>query len=154
MESQATCPSCGYPLVSSPQVPGALYCGQCQRWYAGAQIDAAPPGAPPPPPPPGQWYPQPQPQPAPSAMEGLIPTRNPSALIAYYLGVFSVLPCIGFFLAVPALILGIRGLAYVRRYPQVRGVVHAWIGIVLGAIFTLVWGAASVITIVGMTFGP
>jgi len=127
-----------------------MYCYQCQRWYANVAPQAVPPGAPPPPP--GQWYPQPQP--APGAMDRLIPTRNPNALVAYYLGVFSLLPCIGFFLAVPALILGIKGLAYVRRYPEVPGVVHAWVGIVLGAIFTLVWGAAIVLGAVPFFMGP
>jgi len=41
---------------------------------------------------------------------GLIPYKNPAALAAYYLGIFSILPVLGLFLAVPALILGVVGL--------------------------------------------
>jgi hypothetical protein len=84
------------------------------------------------------------------ATGGVIPYKNGPALIAYYLGVFSVLPCIGIFLAVPALILGILGLRKRRRNPAVKGSVHAWIGIVMGGLFTLIWGAALIFMIIGI----
>ena len=35
---------------------------------------------------------------------GVIPYKNPPALIAYYLGIFSLLPCIGILLAIPAIV--------------------------------------------------
>ena len=84
------------------------------------------------------------PQSAPDAAEGdatggIIPYKNPPALIAYYLGVFSFIPCFGFFLAIPAFILGIIGLKKRRENPAVKGSVHAWIGIILGGFFTLAW---------------
>ncbi len=78
---------------------------------------------------------------------GIIPYKNPPALIAYYLGLLSLLPCLGLFAAVPALILGIMGLKKRRENPVVKGSVHAWIGIILGGLFTLIWGAAIVLTI-------
>ncbi len=68
--------------------------------------------------------------------ESLIPYRNGAALTAYYLGVFS-LAC-GALLGIPALILGIKGLKVAKERPEAHGQAHAWIGIVLGSIMTLV----------------
>jgi len=84
------------------------------------------------------------------ATGGVIPYKNMPALLAYYFGLFSLLPCLGLFLAIPALILGIMGLKKRRENPAVKGSVHAWIGIVMGGIFTLVWGAAWILGIIGM----
>ena len=83
------------------------------------------------------------------ATGGVIPYKNPCALIAYYLGIFALLPCIGIVPAVPALVLGIIGLQQRAKNPAIKGSVHAWIGIVLGALMTLVWGAAIALMIVG-----
>ncbi len=81
---------------------------------------------------------------------GLIPYKNPAALTAYYLGLFSLLPVIGLFLAVPAVILGVKGLKARSANPEIKGSVHAWIGIVLGSLFTIIWGLAVVLTIIGI----
>jgi hypothetical protein len=70
-------------------------------------------------------------------MAWLIPLKNPQALMAYYLGLFSLIPC--FPLGIAAFVLGILGLRHARRDPAVRGRVHAWIGIVLGGFFGLLW---------------
>ena len=59
---------------------------------------------------------------------------NSSALIAYYLGIFSFLFCL---LGIPAIILGFKGLAYAEKFPQAKGKVHAWVGIICGLITTL-----------------
>jgi hypothetical protein len=83
------------------------------------------------------------------ATGGIIPYKNPKALIAYYLGIFSGFPVIGFFFAVPALVLGIMGLRDRNRNPVIKGSIHAGIGIGCGAIFTLLWGAAIVAIIIG-----
>lgn len=82
---------------------------------------------------------------------GMIPYKNPAALAAYYLGIFSFIPLIGLFLAVPAFVLGILGLRAKKRTPAIRGSVHAWIGIILGGIFSVVWGLAAASIIVGIT---
>ncbi len=87
------------------------------------------------------------------ATGGIIPYKNPKALIAYYLGIFSGFPIIGFFLAVPALVLGIMGLRDRNRNPAIKGSIHAGIGIGCGAIFTLVWGAAIIALIIGLVTG-
>ena len=84
---------------------------------------------------------------------GLIPYRNPAALIGYYLGVFSLIPCLGFFLAVPALVLGLVGLQAYSQNPAARGRVHAWVAVTLGAIFTLIWGAVWLIMLFGIAMG-
>ena len=81
---------------------------------------------------------------------GIIPYKNLPALFAYYLGLFSLLPCLGLFLAIPALVLGIMGLKKRKQNPAVKGSVHAWIGIVMGGMFTLVWGVAWIVMIIYM----
>jgi len=68
---------------------------------------------------------------------GLIPHKNPCALWAYYLGVFSLIPCLGLPLGIAALVLGIKGLKFARQNPDTQGKVHAWIGIVLGSLCAL-----------------
>ena len=84
------------------------------------------------------------------ATGGIIPYKNPAALVAYYLGLFSLLPCFGLLLAIPAFILGIIGLRNRNKNPAIKGSVHAWIGIIMGGLFTLIWGAAAILTIIGM----
>ena len=84
------------------------------------------------------------------ATGGVIPYKNPPALIAYYLGLFSLLPVIGLLLAVPAFILGILGLKRRREKPQVKGAVHAWIGIVMGGLMTIVWGLVIVVIVIAL----
>lgn len=68
------------------------------------------------------------------ATGGVIPYKNPRALTAYYLGLFSLFPAIGFILACFAIPLGISGLRERKKRPAIRGVVHAWIGIIVGGI--------------------
>ena len=70
-----------------------------------------------------------------SAMETLIPSRNGPALLAYYLGLFSLFPCLGFPLGIVAVYYGVKGLQRVRENPEVRGGVHAWVGLVCGGLF-------------------
>ena len=71
---------------------------------------------------------------------GVIPYKNPCALIAYYLAVFSLLPVVGLLLGVAAVVLGIIGLRYRRAHPQSKGTVHAWIGIIGGGAMAVIWG--------------
>ncbi len=78
------------------------------------------------------------------ATGGVIPYKNPSALAAYYLGLFSLLPCIGLLFAIPAFILGIMGLKARKRNPAIKGSVHAWIGIVMGGLMSIIWGGGLI----------
>ena len=68
---------------------------------------------------------------------GLIPYKNQSALIGYYLAVFSILPCIG-------MVLGIQGLRFVNAHPEARGRAHAWVGIIVGGLFGFGWLVATI----------
>ena len=74
------------------------------------------------------------------ATGGVIPYKNPHALTAYYLGVFSLLPLIGFPLGIAAFIFGLLGLKKRKANPVIKGSVHAWIGIVCGGLMAILWG--------------
>lgn len=80
---------------------------------------------------------------------GLVPYKNPSALTAYYLSVFSLIPCIGLLLGIPAVVLGFRGLKFQKENPHASGVAHAWVGIILGGLTSLTWLALIVLFITG-----
>jgi len=75
---------------------------------------------------------------------GLIPYKNPHALIAYYLGLFSLAPCIGLPLGIGGLVLGIIGLKKRRENPIIKGSVHAWIGIIMGGTMAVIWLIVSI----------
>jgi hypothetical protein len=88
------------------------------------------------------------PAPASDGINVLIPYKNPRALVAYYLGVFAVIPFLGILLGITAFVLGILGLRYRRRNPAAGGAVHAWIGIVAGGLFGFGWLALTIIAII------
>jgi len=67
---------------------------------------------------------------------GIIPYRNGYALAAYYVGCFSCIPFLFPFGAL-AIYLGLRGLELAREEPEVKGKIHAWLGIVCGGVFFL-----------------
>jgi hypothetical protein len=89
--------------------------------------------------------------PPPGGDEGiatLIPYRNVPALVSYYLGVFSLIPCIGGLLLGPAaVILGFLGLRRKKSNPQAKGTAHAITGIVLGSL-TFIANIAGIILMV------
>jgi hypothetical protein len=64
-------------------------------------------------------------------LTGILPTHTSGwAIAAGYLGLFSLVGIAGPF----ALVCGIIALRHLRREPELRGHVRAWIGIVLGAL--------------------
>ena len=81
---------------------------------------------------------------------GLIPYKNPKALIAYYLGILSGLPLIGFPIGIVAFVLGVMGLRDRARNPIIKGSIHAGIGIGCGGFFALLWGVAFIGMIVAL----
>lgn len=86
------------------------------------------------------------------ATGGVIPYKNPKALISYYLGIFSGLPLIGLPIGIAAFVLGIQGLRARRENPAIKGSVHAGIGIGCGGFFAVFWTLAiigMIISIVG-----
>ena len=84
------------------------------------------------------------------ATGGVIPYKNPKALIAYYLGILSGLPLIGLPLGIAAFILGYLGLQARRENPAIKGSVHAGIGIGCGCVFSLLWTLVIVATVIGL----
>ena len=82
---------------------------------------------------------------------GLIPYKNPHALIAYYLGIVSLLPIIGVPFGIASIILGIIGLRKRSQNPVIKGSVHALIGIVLGCCSLLCGGLVG-FTLLGARF--
>jgi len=85
---------------------------------------------------------------------GVIPYKNPKALIAYYLGIISGLPFIGLPFGIAAFVLGIMGLKARKRNPVIKGSAHAWIGIGCGGLFAVLWGLAIVAMIASLVFAP
>lgn len=72
----------------------------------------------------------------PTALDRLIPAKNAKALLAYYMGVFSIVPCFTPILGPAAIVLGVLGLKECKRDPNLPGKGHAITGIVLGGIMT------------------
>ena len=115
-----------------------------KAWYEGAPewtllanvpvVATAPPSLPTLSPPPIPVAPPLPPREQGDATGGIIPYKNPHALTSYYLGIFGLFPLAGIVLAIPAVILGAIGLKKKKLKPIIKGSVHAWIGIVLGAI--------------------
>jgi hypothetical protein len=105
------------------------------------------PIVPPPPPPPGPGPPR---APGSDPLTTFIPYDNPKALAAYYLAISALIPGVGLFTGVAAAVLGLQGLAAARERPEVRGRVHAWIGIVLGGFLALANLAAVVLLLWGI----
>jgi hypothetical protein len=64
----------------------------------------------------------------------LVPTRNPKALIAYYCGIFGLIPMLGLILGPIALLFGILGLRHASLYRKAKGGGHAIAGLILGPI--------------------
>jgi hypothetical protein len=84
----------------------------------------------------------------PGTIETLIPYKNPMGLIAYYLGVFSFIPCVGLLLGPAALVLGIMGIRYRNKHPTAGGLGHAITGVVLGSLTSLAnWGGIALMGI-------
>ncbi|MCC6421491.1 MAG: DUF4190 domain-containing protein [Gemmataceae bacterium] len=67
----------------------------------------------------------------------IIPYMNPKSLVAYYCGVFGLIPVLGLILGPLALTFGILALKYVKQNPTAKGTGHAITGIVLGTLTLL-----------------
>lgn len=79
----------------------------------------------------------------------IIPYKNAPALIGYYLGIFSLIPCVGAVLALGAVPLGIMGLRNARANPGAHGTAHALVAIVIGSIVLLAHSAIAVAIFLG-----
>ena len=84
----------------------------------------------------------------------IVPYKNPKALIGYYLGVFSLIPCLGGLLGPAALILGILGLRARARNPRMHGKGHAIFAIIAGSLMTLVHLAVAIFALAARAARP
>jgi len=78
----------------------------------------------------------------------IIPKDNPMALIGYYVGMASLIPCLGCITGPIAIILGIIGAIKANSNPAIGGMGHAITAIVLGLVGGTIWGV--LISIAGM----
>ena len=86
--------------------------------------------------------------------QAIIPYRNPKALIAYYLGIFSGFPLIGLPIGIAAFVFGIQGLQNRKKDPSIKGSVHAWIGIGCGGFFAVLWLFLTIVLVTVMVLAP
>lgn len=87
------------------------------------------------------------------SLAAMIPYHNPSALTAYYLGVFSLIPFLGMFLGIAGFILGLKGLRFARQHPEARGKIHAWVGVLVGGFFGLLYLALTLTFVIAILSG-
>ncbi len=73
-----------------------------------------------------------------SGLGVLVPTKNPHSLWSYYLGIFSLFPCLGVATGVTAVILGVMAIKRFNANPAIRGRTHAIVGIVAGALCVVI----------------
>ena len=136
-------------MVEIPKIPDDfIFCSKCGQQNPGSNdncqhCDAVLHKPAPPAPPAGDDGP----------MGGLIPYRNAQALWAYYLGIFSLIPCLGIPLGISAFILGILGLKYSKTHPQAKGKGHALTGIILGGLCGLANIVLLTLAIIGAMIG-
>ena len=84
-------------------------------------------------------------------MSVVIPYKNPKALVGYYLGLFSIMPVLGMILGPVALVLGVMGLRDRARNPEIHGMAHAIVALVVGGIGTLMNLGIVTLIIIGIT---
>lgn len=88
------------------------------------------------------------------AVSTIIPYKNGMALAAYYVGVFSLIPCIGGCILGPlGVIFGIIGLRRVNAKPELKGTGHAIAGIVLGGLTALANYGVIILMLLGVLTG-
>lgn len=85
----------------------------------------------------------PRPKKRKGGVEKIIPYKNGMALGAYYCGVFSLIPIVGFALGPVAVVLGIIGFIKAGKNPNAGGKGHAIAGIILGVLGVIVWPIAA-----------
>ena len=113
------CPSCGVATF------GDGLCADCKSRPKAAAAPAPAPAKPE----------EPPPMPSPKDFVGtMIPSGNKPALISYYVAYAALLPCLGLIAAVVAIVYGMKGIRLERQYPEVRGGLHAWFGVVFSSL--------------------
>jgi len=68
----------------------------------------------------------------------IIPTRNPTSIAGYYLGVFSLISVLGLILTIPAFICSIIAMQKATANPDVAGMGRAITRLVLGVVQSII----------------
>jgi hypothetical protein len=137
-EASGACACCGRAFCADCLVEftGQPHCGSCRDGRLAEMQSAA--GGPTTPP---------------TIVDQIVPAKNPPALVGYYLGVFSLVPCVGLALGPAAVILGVIGLRALAANRNLPGKGHAIAAIVLGGLTTAAnWGVA-VLAFAGLWLG-
>jgi hypothetical protein len=92
-----------------------------------------------------------------NTLGGLIPTKNAKSLWAYYLGflsLFACIPLIGILIGLPAavaaLVMGIKARRYAIEFPEAKGGIHAWVGILMGLASLIVGILLQTLMVIGI----
>lgn len=69
-----------------------------------------------------------------TAASVMIPYKNMPALVGYYMSIGALIPGVGAIAGPTAVVLGIIGLRRRLKKPEIHGIAHAWIAIILGGL--------------------
>lgn len=125
-QAAGTCAGCHTPFCGQclAEVHGFPLCEPCKVAYLDRLGAAAPASGPP------------------TVADQLIPVKNPFAMTAYYLSVFSLIPCAGLLLGPAALVLAAKARKACQENPNLPGKAHIMVANVLGGLTTLLNFAA------------
>ena len=142
-ETLEKCGNCGRVIgkLEAPHIFGVnVVCTECK-----ARLESAAAQQPPAAPPMQSNVPSYAPPPRQDDLVRALIPRNGFALASYYVGIFSLLPCVGALSGPVAVGLGIKGLMVAKQRPAAKGAVHAWVGIICGGIFGLGYTVAIIL---------
>jgi hypothetical protein len=80
----------------------------------------------------------------------IVPGQNGPAQVAFYLGLCSIVPCLGLPLGAAAVYYALQGFRLQQENPIVGGGTQAWIGAIAGSLFGLFNLAMFVLMVIGM----
>ena len=80
----------------------------------------------------------------------VVPGQNGPAQVAFYLGLCSIVPCLGLPLGAVAVYYALQGFRLQNENPVVGGGTQAWIGVIAGSLFGLFNLAIFALMLVGM----
>lgn len=119
-DAQEPCAGCRSPFCARclVEIGGYRLCGPCKSAYL------------------ARMQPQPPPNTPPTFTDQILPVKNPAAMTAYYLSVFSLVPCFGLALGPAALFMANMARKARAANPYLPGQAHIVVAFVLGSITT------------------
>jgi hypothetical protein len=86
-------------------------------------------------------------------VQTFIPYKNPKSLVAYYCGVFALVPCLGLILGPIALVFGILAWKVYNKHATAGGLGHAITGVILGLLTSLANYGVLLVGLLAIYFG-